>query len=226
MSASHQLTEAQKAKLLRGHHWLPHRAMVRYWLFGEDDIRRINARRGEHNRLGFAIQLCLLRYPGWPLAPDEIPPANLVPFVARQLGAAAAEVNAYAARDETRREHLQVLYKDYQFRQYGPTESAHLRAHLQTEALSTESAFSLVESAMAWLRERRVVLPALTTLESIVRSVRSQIEREVYWRLFHRLEQEPKTELAKLLELGPSHGSLLGWLRRVPGRAQLPGFSS
>ena len=109
--------------------------MVRYWLFGEDDILRINARRGEHNRLGFAIPLCLLRYPGWPLAPDEIPPANLVQFVARQLGADAAEVNAYATRDETRREHLQVLYKDYQFRQYGPTESPHLRAHLPTDAL-------------------------------------------------------------------------------------------
>lgn len=198
--------------------------MVRYWLFGEDDIRRINARRGEHNRLGFAIQLCLLRYPGWPLAPDEIPPANLVQFVARQLGADAAEVNEYAARDETRREHLQVLYNDYQFRQYGPTESPHLRAHLQTDALSTESAFSLVESAMTWLRERRVILPALTTLESIVRSVRSQIDREVYWRLFNRLQEDQKTELTKLLELGPSRGSLLGWLRRVPRSCSAAGI--
>ena len=36
--------------------------MVRYWRLSADDIRRINERRREYNRLGFAVQLCLLRY--------------------------------------------------------------------------------------------------------------------------------------------------------------------
>ena len=35
----------------------------------------------------------------------------------------------------------------------------------------------LVQSAMEWLRERGVILPALMTLESLVRSVRSSVER-------------------------------------------------
>jgi len=190
--------------------------MVRHWLLSGEDIRRINERRREYNRLGFAIQLCVLRYPGWPLAPEEIPPPNLLAFVAEQLDADAAEMAEYAVRDETRREHLQALCKEYRFGQYGPAHSPLLRRHLETEALSTDSAFTLVESAMDWIRERRVILPALTTLESVVRSVRSKVEREVYWRLFGRLKEVHKTELTKLLELGPSRGSLLGWLRRVP----------
>ena len=57
--------------------------MVRYWLLSADDIRRINERRREHNRLGFAVQLCLLRYPGWPLRAGEKPPSNLLEFVAQ-----------------------------------------------------------------------------------------------------------------------------------------------
>lgn len=198
--------------------------MIRYWLLTEEDRRRIQERRREHNRLGFAVQLCLLRYPGWPLLPNERPPENLLAFVAEQLGVKTAEWTGYAVRDETRREHLQALCQEYRFRSYGPAHSPLLRSHLEYEALSTDSAFTLVTSAMEWLRERRVILPALATLEALVRSVRSRVEGEVYGRLFSRLEESQRAELDKLLEFGPSQGSLLGWLRRVPRSCSAAGI--
>ena len=223
MSAANQVTEQQRQRLLTGHCALSHREMVRYWLLSEKDIKRINGRRREHNRLGYAVQLCLLRYPGWPLKTDEPPPPNLLKYVGQQFGADTVEFADYAKRDNTRQEH-QLLIKEYRFRQYGPAHSPLLRMHLESEALSTDSAFTLVESAMEWLRERRVILPALATLESVVRSVRSKVERDVYWRLFSRLEENHRTELNKLLVLGPSRGSLLGWLRRVPRSCSASGI--
>ena len=78
MSASHQLTEQQRTKLLTGYQGLPSREMVRYWLLAEEDVRSINARRREYNRLGFAVQLCMLRYPGWPLQFQEADMALIV----------------------------------------------------------------------------------------------------------------------------------------------------
>ncbi|MCA0008652.1 DUF4158 domain-containing protein [Mesorhizobium sp. B264B1A] len=39
-------------------------------------------RRREPNQLGFAIQLCLMRYPGRPLAPNEVPPKAMLDYVA------------------------------------------------------------------------------------------------------------------------------------------------
>ena len=74
MSAPQQLTDQQRAQLLRGHYSLRRRDMVRYWQLSEQDLRRVNARRRRHNRLGFAVQLCLLRYPGWPLNPTRLLP--------------------------------------------------------------------------------------------------------------------------------------------------------
>jgi hypothetical protein len=216
MSARHQLTDSQRTKLLAGHHHFRRRERVRYWLLTPEELRRRQARRREHNRLGFAVQLCLLRYPGWPLSPDGRPPQNLLAFVAEQLGADTAEIDEYAARDQTRREHLQMLCQEYRFRSYGSSPSLLLRHHLEAEALSTDSAFTLLEAALKWLRERRILWPALATLESLVRSVHSHSEREVYGRLFERLEKSHRTELDKFLELGPSRGSLLGWRRRVP----------
>src|SRR6516165_8037252 len=87
MSAPQQLTEQQRNRLQTAHYSLPRREMVRYWLLSTDDIRRINEKRREHNRLGFAVQLCLLRYPGWPLKVGEKPPSNLLEFVAQQIDA-------------------------------------------------------------------------------------------------------------------------------------------
>ena len=64
----------------------------------------------------------------------------------------------------------------------------------------------------------------LTTLESLVRSVRSSVERQFYWRLADGLADAQKRELDKLLDLGPSKGSMLGWVRRVPRACSATGI--
>lgn len=200
--------------------------MIRHWLLSKQDLQLIQERRREHNRLGFAIQLCLLRYPGWPLGPDEIPPPNLLEFVAQQLGTDPGAIGAYPRWDETRREHFGLLCKALGYRTYQTSPlPSQLRAHLRGEALSTDSAYTLIQSAASWLRERRIVLPALATLESLVRSVRSEIEQQVYQRLDTGLRQEHRVELEKMLDMGPSQGSLLGWVRRVPRSCTPAGIS-
>jgi len=90
--------------------------MVRYWLLSADDIRRINERRREHNRLGFAVQLCLLRYPGWPLRAGEKPPSNLLEFVAQQIDADPDEFGDYAAPEQTRQEEHIILTGTYHWK--------------------------------------------------------------------------------------------------------------
>ena len=41
--------------------------MGRHYTLFETDLEAVSVRRGAANRLGFALQLCLLRYPGRPL---------------------------------------------------------------------------------------------------------------------------------------------------------------
>jgi len=38
--------------------------LIRHYAFGETDLSLIRQRRGDANRLGVAVQLCLLRFPG------------------------------------------------------------------------------------------------------------------------------------------------------------------
>ena len=50
-------------------------ALLRHYTLSDDDIGQIRVRRGGHNRLGFALQLCAFRYPGRILVAGEaIPP--------------------------------------------------------------------------------------------------------------------------------------------------------
>ena len=50
-----------------------------------NDIEVAIGRYGAANRLGFAVQLCLLRHPGFGLRVDEEVPEELVAYIAYQL---------------------------------------------------------------------------------------------------------------------------------------------
>ena len=54
--------------------------------FSEQDLSAIKQRRGDTNRLGFAVLLCALRYPGQALSAGERPPNSFLTMVAGQLG--------------------------------------------------------------------------------------------------------------------------------------------
>ena len=133
--------------------------MVRHWMLSQQDLDFVNERRRQQNRLGFAVQLCLLRYPGWPLKPDEIPPANLLQFVSEQLAVNPEEIREYAKRDATRVEHLRLLANAYGFCGYYPPHPQQLREHVRHQALVTDTAFTLVQDALNWLRSRKVIPP-------------------------------------------------------------------
>ncbi len=66
------------------------REMVRHYTLSSEDLALFDRRRGDANRLGFAVLLCYLRFPGRTLRQDEQPLASMLAFIA----------------DQTRREHL------------------------------------------------------------------------------------------------------------------------
>ena len=79
-------------------------SIVRYYTFSTDDLALIRRRRRDANRLGFAVHLAYLRFPGRSLSPTEKPPADMVRFIGEQLGIRPDTFAEYAQREETRRE--------------------------------------------------------------------------------------------------------------------------
>lgn len=57
--------------------------MARHYVLSSDDLALIRTKRRAINRLGFAIQLCLLRHPGEGMGPGEHPPPEMIAFIGR-----------------------------------------------------------------------------------------------------------------------------------------------
>src|SRR5690349_8822750 len=74
-------------------------------MFTRTDLDLIATRRGNVNRLGFAVQLALLRHPGLPLADISEPIDALVDWVAEQLELSALTFAEYARRPQTMTDH-------------------------------------------------------------------------------------------------------------------------
>lgn len=112
------LSPAQRAQFLQQHESLNDRELAQYYTFSTDDLKLIARQRRSHNRLGFAIQLGYLRFPGRPLRPDETVPPAILNYVASQLKIAPEDFSQYAHRDPTRREHLAKLQKEYGYHSF------------------------------------------------------------------------------------------------------------
>jgi TnpA family transposase len=95
------------------------REIARYYTLSDEDLQIIRRHRRDHNRLGFSVQLCHLRFPGWPLRAGDSPSPQLLLYVARQLDVGPELLDDYSCnRDTTRREHLLELQRDFGFQPF------------------------------------------------------------------------------------------------------------
>ena len=79
------LTEAERERWQRLPDTIPQDDLLVFFLLSDDDRRETQRQRAPQNRLGYALQLCILRYLGF--VPDDLqaPPHEVVTFVAEQL---------------------------------------------------------------------------------------------------------------------------------------------
>ncbi|HEX4170702.1 MAG TPA: DUF4158 domain-containing protein [Bryobacteraceae bacterium] len=130
-----------------------------------------------------------------------------------------ASADVYAARDTTRRQHLSALQREYGFSAYHRDTEQQLAAWLLPVALRREAPWFLVTSVVERLREQRVVLPAMSTLESLVIKVRRRAEESIFLTLTQSLSPEQRNALDVLLYQETDRAKGVANLRRPPGAA-------
>lgn len=191
--------------------------MARHYLLGADDLALIRFKRRGMNRLGFAVQLCLLRYPGQGLGPGDRPPEAMIMFVAEQVGVPPSAFTGYALRDQTRREHAAELQAALGMRRFG---FADWRACLRVgtdAAWATDRGEAIVRAMLALLRTARVLIPAATVLERIGLEARVRARRTAFQTLASGLTDADNEKLVGLLTSDPDvRRSRLTWLRDYP----------
>ena len=191
--------------------------LIRYYTFNESDLSLIRQRRGDANRLGFAVQLCLLRYPGYALANDSVLPDPVIEWVARQVQAAPDSWAKYGERDVTRREHAQELRTYLGLLPFGLSDFRALVRELTDLAQQTDKGLLLAGQALESLRQQRRILPTLTVIDRACSEAVARANRRVYRALIEPLSQSHRNKLDELLTIKiGSNSTWLTWLRQSP----------
>ncbi|QHK18994.1 Tn3 family transposase [Pseudarthrobacter psychrotolerans] len=195
----------------------PEDEVIRQYTFSESDLAMIRQRRGAANRLGVAAQLCLLRFPGQGLSAETDVPAALLHWIGRELGIDPACWPDYAAREETRREHLIELRTYLGMEPFGLTDYRK-SVHSATElALQSDKGIVLAGSVLDALRRRHVVIPALDVIERICAEAITRANRRIYAALTDALSADHRRRLDDLLKRREEGKSTrLAWLRQSP----------
>ena len=191
--------------------------MAQHYVLGADDLALIRSKRRGMNRLGFAVQLCLLRYPGQGLGPGDRPPEAMIAFVAEQVGAPPSAFADYALRDQTRREHTAELQAALGMRRFG---FAGWRTCLRVgadAAWATDRGEPIVRAMLEHLRAARVLIPAPTVLERIGLEARVRARRTAFQTLASGLTDADSEKLVGLLAYDPDvRRSRFAWSRDSP----------
>jgi len=154
-----QLTEAQITALLDPP--TDQRELVRHYTLMAADLAAIRRCRGDHNRLGHALMLCYLRYPGRPLKARERPPRPLLLFIANQIDALPGSIEDYLAAERNRQRHVAELQDRLGLRPFGTRPAADLADWLLPHAIENDRLAHLaglvVEASpptnvVAWMR--------------------------------------------------------------------------
>ena len=136
--------------------------LIRRYTLTKPDLAFVRQHRGNHNRLGIAVQMSYLQYPGRVLGEKEAPYEPILKLVSAQLAIVPAAREFYAARDETRREHLAELLPRMGMAQFAGTHYRSAEAWLEPTALQTTRGLVLARAVVEELRNRRVVLGCAT----------------------------------------------------------------
>ena len=193
--------------------------LIRHYTFNETDLSVIRQRRGAANRLGFAVQLCYLRFPGIFLGVDDPPFLPLLRMVAAQLKVPVGSWNHYGQHEQTRREHLVELQTVFGFK---PFTMSHYRqaVHTLTElALQTDKGIVLASALVENLRRQSIILPAMNAIERASAEAITRANRSIHAALADSLIPVHRQCLDELLKRKDgSKMTWLAWLRQSPAK--------
>lgn len=200
-----------------------------YFHLDDRDRALLEPRRHAHTRLGFALQLCTVRFLGTFLSDPTDVPHNVVVTLASQLNIADWTILSRYREGEMRYDHVHEIMAEYGYQDFA-SQPEHFRflRWLYTRAWWSEERLTvLFDLAMARLIDRKVLLPGVSVLERAISSVREHASRRL-WQLLAAIPTPPQRALLETLLEVPAgeRQTPLDRLRRGPTRVSGPALVS
>lgn len=204
---------------------LSERELGIYFTLTQYDIELIKRRRRDYNRLGFAVQLCVLRFLGRALSDINEVPTQIVDYIANQINANAKSFAAYGEREATKYEHLEEIRAEYGYQTFSLNKYRSLRKYLFNHAMANGNPLHLIQLAIEYLLKNKIILPSMAAIERAVWESRRQAEENIFKLLCSSLTEIQTAKLDRILTTMPeSSKTYLAWLREIPGTSSPDSF--
>lgn len=200
----------------------------KYFFLDDVDREKVVSKRRDHNKLGFAVQLGVVRYLRRFLPDPRQAPVEVVDYLAEQLGIEDSScIKLYGQRDGTARTHAGEIEKADGWVDFSET-AGELEKWLFARAYTTgEGPKALFDAAVGELRKRPVLMPGVSALVRLVARVRDEATNHLWDTLYELLDAEQRHALLDLLEVpAGSRFSKLERLRRPLAKASGPQMAS
>lgn len=192
-------------------------SMARCFTLSRPDRHLVAARRRDANRIGFAVQLALLRHPGIALAQLEQPVEPLVQWLAKQLEIPAAPFTGYARRPQTMTDHARLLAITLGLRSPANADLPMMIEAAAQAAWSTDHGQPIAAAVVSALRAAAVILPASSVIERTAIAGRARARRRTADALLAAVSDEQVAKLDRLLVLDASVNTTpFAWLKAMP----------
>jgi len=198
--------------------------LATYYTFSNDELGWIGRATSDVNRLGFAVQLALMRYPGVVVNSDWLPSAGLVRFAAEQIGVDAKIFAQYPIRDQTLWDHRAELQRLLRLRPYREhTDRLSALVCVDDLAVRTDHGATIVRALIENFRNWRVLLPSMAQLELLAGEAITRGERKVFAELTSTLTEKQREQLGQLLSRKRDGKYELTWLTESE---EVPSFAN
>lgn len=219
------LTDEQKHRYSHFNSDLTPEELARYFHLDDHDRRLILRRRGDHNRLGFAAQLCTARYIGSFLEDLTEIPSTVLSFLARQLDIESPGNFAEYGASRQRWDHTVEIRSHCGYREFSDP-SARFRLNRWLYALcwtGTDRPGALFDRAVVWLITHKILLPGISVLERHIVRLRVRVQERIWRSLIQGVSLSARKKLEDLLNIPDNaHESTLDQLRKGPFRRSAP----
>ncbi|HDR7634706.1 TPA: Tn3 family transposase [Bacillus mycoides] len=197
-----------------------------YFTLSQHDLDVTLRHRRDYNRLGFAVQLCIIRFSGWTLSDMDEIPSTAISYIAKQIKVDPNEFLMYSKREATKYEHLVEIRKEYGYRTFTSSEYRQLARIRFDDAMANGNPTHLIQTAIQILRKWKVILPGMATIERVVWETRKRTEQQIFQHFNSSLTSFQLEKLDRLLLPMPDNSgkTYLSWLREIPGQSSPEAF--
>ena len=178
--------------------------LARHFHLDDADRELATAKRWDHMRLGFAVQLGTVRFLGTFLDNPVDVPMGVAGDLARQLGIADPGCLTLYREGRVRWQHAREFRAGFGYREFtDPAMRFGLARWLYALCWTgTDRPSVLFDRATAWLVTEKVLLPGATALERLIARIRGRAARRLWRSLSRDVTHEQRARLDALLLAG------------------------